>query len=94
MPQIDDKLPTHVELGFNPFLSRPFAPAAFRNQGGISTSGFGELNYDQVQTSGSLGDVIQVGGDNVIIDGANRRILVNDESGTPRILLGNDEGGF
>jgi len=37
--------------------------------------------------SGSLGDSIQVGGNNIIIDGGNRRIVINDGD-TDRIVIG------
>jgi hypothetical protein len=49
----------------------------------------GELRSGSVVT----GQVI-VGDNNVIIDGDNRQILIFDESGNARILLGYQENGF
>lgn len=44
-------------------------------------------------TTQILGGVIKVGGNNIIIDGANKRIIIND--GTyDRILIGYQSGGF
>jgi hypothetical protein len=45
------------------------------------------LDFDQMGVSGSLGDKIQIGGNNIIIDGSNRRIILNDGN-VDRIIIG------
>lgn len=80
---------TYLDAGFNRFFSRSISsnPAngsllAMSNGAGSNT-----LNFDQMRTSGNLGDKIQVGG--VIIDGTNRRIAIIDENGQEVGWIGN-----
>lgn len=47
-----------------------------------------------VQTGTLISGTVVVGNNNVIIDGENKRIMIYDESGTPRILLGYQLNGF
>ena len=82
--------------GFDAFMDRSIgsAQAAPTTLEGISSiTSSGDINFDNSQISGSLGDKIQVGGSNVIIDGANRRITINDGA-NDRVLIGFQEGGF
>jgi len=73
---VANPLPNYEDLGFNKFLQRSIKTQNTQTQ---SQSNFSSgLNFDQVQMSGSLGDKIQVGGNNIIIDGVNRRITIND----------------
>lgn len=73
-------LPNYEDLGINKFMERSIGS----NQASGSSR---EINFDQVATTGSMGDKIQVGGNNIIIDGSNRRIVVNDGN-NDRIIIG------
>jgi hypothetical protein len=48
----------------------------------------------EIRTGTLVSGLVVVGNNNVIIDGEARRILIYDENGTPRILLGYHENGF
>lgn len=82
----------YQDSGFDPFMERSIGigeqlvPTTL--EGMSATVSSGDINFDASQISGSLGDRIQVGGNNVVIDGANRRITVNDGN-TDRIIIGN-----
>lgn len=75
--------------GFNGFLSRSIKsnPTVMTLQQMSGLAGSNMINFDQTQTSGSLGDKIQVGG--IIIDGTNRRIVLLDETNTEVGWIGN-----
>jgi len=75
-------LPNYEDLGFNKFMERTIG-----SQNTQQAQSMGQLNFDQVQMSGSLGDSIQVGGGNVRIEGANKRIVINDGE-NDRIIIG------
>jgi hypothetical protein len=75
-------LSNYEDLGFNQFLERSIV-----NQGTASTMTSSDVNFDNAQISGSLGDRIQVGGSNIIIDGTNKRIIINDGN-ADRIIMG------
>ena len=78
-------LPSWRNAGFNQYFSRPiFAPA--------SSGSMTELNFDSFQTTGSLGDKIQIGGNNIVLDGKNRKISILDDSGKEVIVIGNING--
>ena len=74
-------LPNYEDLGFNKFLQRSIRSVQ------TSQAPSSDLNFDQVQTSGSLGSVIQVG--DINIDGVNRRVEIR-ENGELVVLLGKD----
>jgi hypothetical protein len=82
----------YLDSGFDPFMERSIGAGEqpMNTLEGMSSSG-GDINFDTSQISGSLGDKIQVGGGNVVIDGANRRITVNDGE-VDRIIIG--QGDF
>jgi len=84
---VANPLPNYEDLGFNKFLQRSIRSV----QTGQAPSS--SLNFDQVQTSGSLGSVIQVGGNNITIDGSNRQIVINDGE-NDRIIIGYQKEGF
>lgn len=44
-----------------------------------------QLNYDQNQITGSLGDVLQIGG--ILIDGRNRKISIADEQNNETVRI-------
>lgn len=69
---------TYLSAGFNRFLNRSINSTQSTTLSEItSSSPRREINFDQMQTSGSVGDKIQAGG--IIIDGRNRRIVIVDE---------------
>jgi hypothetical protein len=87
--------------GFDAFLCRSIASTAPvatpTTLDGVSSvlaqSNVNSIAFDQAQVSGSLGDKIQIGGTNVIIDGTNRRITINDGT-VDRVIIGEQTGGF
>ena len=91
MPQSDKIEPilNYTERGFDKYLRKSIIPTIAGGTGGGGSSR--EMNFDQVQTTGSLGSKIKVG--NIIIDGVERRILVNDGENDV-VLLGFDSEGF
>ena len=80
----------YTNSGFDAFMERSIGaaqPTIDTLEGISSMVSSGDINFDASQISGSLGDRIQVGGNNVVIDGANRRITVNDGQ-VDRIIIG------
>jgi hypothetical protein len=80
----------YLDSGFDPFMERSIGaaqPTIDTLEGVSAAVSSGDINFDASQISGSLGDRIQVGGGNVIIDGANKRIIVNDGN-VDRIIIG------
>jgi len=80
---------SYADAGFNKFYSRSISSApSINNLPQMSAAaGSNMINFDHSPTSGSLGDKIQVGG--VIIDGTNRRIVIQDENGVDVGWIGN-----
>ncbi|HET8708930.1 MAG TPA: hypothetical protein VFL85_01475 [Candidatus Saccharimonadales bacterium] len=82
---------TYAQAGFNGFLNRSIdssnavtlqqASSDFRKVNNPS------INFDQTQTTGSLGSTIQVG-DHISIDGVIGRISVTDEGNNEVTRLG------
>lgn len=86
MPPISP-LPTYDILGFNQYMEKPLnLPGQI--EGVVSIPQNRNINYDQQQVSGSLGDKIQIG--SITIDGVKGRILVNDGN-VDRIIIGEME---
>jgi hypothetical protein len=83
---------SYRDAGFNKFFTRSInsSDSTSTLQQVSNTAGNKSLNFDQYSTSGSLGDKIQVGG--VIIDGTNRRIVIQDESSVDVGWIGNLDG--
>jgi len=78
----------YLNSGINKFFSRSIMNNSSTTLQEVSqVAGSNEINFDRTPTSGSLGDKIQVGG--VIIDGVNRRIAIQDESGVEVGWIGN-----
>jgi hypothetical protein len=70
-----------------------------RNTNGTTTFNLdgttGNASFLGTITAGSvIAGAVNVGGASVILDGANTRILITDETSTPRILIGYQAGGF
>jgi len=70
-----------------------------RNESGITTFALDGTTGDAVfkgtvQTGTLISGIVAVGDNNVVIDGENKNIVVYDESGIARILIGFQAGGF
>lgn len=53
----------------------------------------GDLVFDVTSGTANIASQVTVGDSNIVLDGTNKRILIND--GTyDRVLIGYDEGGF
>jgi hypothetical protein len=118
------------EVGFNSFMERSIGSVPATTLLDIPNNTGNRLDLDQVQVSGALGNVMQLGGqirggdlvgattrggelqdldltgelrvkDKIIvgnqtfvIDGGKIQLIVKDENGVERILIGRLEGGF
>lgn len=72
---------TYAAAGFNRFFRRSIdsqSASTLSEAASFASSSSQEINFDQVQTRGSLGDIIQVG--SITIDGTNGKISVFDGS--------------
>jgi hypothetical protein len=79
----------YSKAGFDGFLNRSID----NNQNSMSTLGFlpaistgQQVNYDQMQVTGSLGDHLQIG--NITLDGSNGRISIFDAENNEIVRLG------
>lgn len=72
---------TYMQAGFNGFMRRSIDSDGAATLRQASTnyrmSNRQTLNFDQVQTTGKLGDTIQVG--DILIDGKKHRISIYDD---------------
>jgi hypothetical protein len=82
------EVPTYTDIGFSVFLERPLLQGSSQQSisGQQSSGSSGTLNFDSTQTSGALGDKIQVG--SITIDGSSGKITVSDDSGNTVITIG------
>jgi predicted metal-dependent RNase len=83
----------YIQSGFDSFMERSIGigePTMTTLEGVSAMVSSGDINFDASQISGSLGDKIQVGGRNIIIDGKNGRIVLNDGQ-VDRLVLGEFE---
>jgi len=80
---------TYLSAGFNRFFMRSIAsnPANGTLLHMSNNSNANTLNFDQLQTGGSLGDKIQVGG--ITIDGTKRRISIKGVDNVDMGWIGN-----
>lgn len=82
---------TYRDAGFNGFLNRSLNARPGSNLRTISQGAARkEINFDYMQTSGNLGDKIQVGG--IHINGSDRRIVIIDELGNEVGWIGKLDG--
>lgn len=72
----------YVAAGFDKLLSRGDTPNLAGSLDVQNTSN-NAVPFDRTQMSGALGDTIRIG--NILLDGANSRIIMND--GTNDVLL-------
>lgn len=71
--------------GFDKFLSRGDTPNL---SGSLDTQiPNNAVPFDRTQVSGALGDTLRIG--NILLDGANGRIIMNDGN-TDVLLIGED----
>lgn len=77
----------YIAAGFDKFLSRGDTPnlsGSLDQEVTVNNA----IAFDRGQVSGAFGDTVRIG--NILLDGANSRIIMND--GTNDVLLiGNDE---
>ena len=81
MPTIEPIL-NYKDLGFSRFLEKRISSQISESPNAT----FSELNFDQVQTTGSFGDILQIGA--ILIDGQARRIVVKDANGNDAVIIG------
>jgi len=91
----NNKKITYEDSGYNGFMRRTIASSQNNNtlsQISRNSNQMSNLNFDNMNVSGSLGDTITVG--NITIDGSvgNGRIDGNDENRNPVWRLGDLEG--
>lgn len=83
----DDNKHTYREAGFNRFFKRSISsnPDAV-NLKSVGGSGSRQLNFDDMQVSGSLGDTLRVG--RIHLDGKLGRESIFDERNNEVLRLG------
>lgn len=74
---MDSKSYSYADAGFDQYLSRSID--------GPQTTAL-QVNFDQNQISGSLGDTLRVG--NIFVDGKNGAIVIYDDQGVPVAIFG------
>lgn len=79
----------YERAGFDPFFNRSIDNQQSRTLSTDNTPNL-EMNYDQRQISGSLGDVLQMGF--IRIDGKRGRISIYDEDGNEAVTIGDLDG--
>lgn len=84
--KIQDGAITNAKIGTAAIGSANIQDAAITNAKIVS------LNADKIQ-AGTIGVGLNLGTSNIILDGANKRILINDGT-NDRILIGYSSGGF
>lgn len=73
--------------GFDPFFTRSIDSNGASNldaSGSINTSQ--QVNYDQNQVTGALGDILKIG--NIQINGVTGRISIFDDDGREAVTIG------
>jgi len=80
----EEEILSYTQLGYDPFLRRQFVSTSI----GQSTDGGGGFLLDQMAYSTNLGTTINVGGNNVRIEGDKSRIVINDGE-NDRVIIGN-----
>ena len=79
-------------LGADNFTDAPFSVDYDGKMTAISGTFSGDTSWANVQ-DGTYTNALNVGDGNVKIDGANKRIIINDGT-NDRVLIGYDSGGF
>lgn len=71
---------TYADMGFNAFMARSLKsnPAALTLAEQPSVGAINSINFDQMQTSGSIADDIRVGAF-LELQGSNGRLVVKDD---------------
>lgn len=86
---------TYTDSGFNSFMQRSIDSGAYFTLSQTASEfrkvNNQQINFDQQQTTGSLGDIIQVG--DIDINGRDRRISIYDDGRTNEVgRIGNLDG--
>ena len=84
----DDSKYTYREVGFNRFFRRSINsnPNALNLKSVSPNGGSRQLNFDNQQVSGALGDVLRIG--RITLDGKLGRQSINDERNNEVLRLG------
>ena len=85
---MDNTSYSYINAGFDPFFSRSIDSNGSLNldQTVALQATNREINYDQSQTTGSLGSITRVG--NIQLDGVAGRISIYDDNGNEVVRLG------
>jgi hypothetical protein len=76
----------YTQAGFDNFLTR-----SIDNTGSTGTAATSrQLNFDSMQTSGSLGNLLKVG--NITLDGIKGQIYATDDAGNIFFIIGELDG--
>lgn len=75
----------YEDAGFDKFLDRSIDSAGVSNLDN-QPNPVRQMNYEQAQVSGSLGDRLQIG--SIVIDGVGRRISIFDDNGREAVTIG------
>lgn len=83
---------SYSDAGFNGFFRRTLVsnPNTMLLADSPSRSRGNQLNFDDLQTSGALGDKLKLG--SITIDGKTGRIYIVDETGAEVLRIGNIDG--
>ena len=80
----------YTDAGFGPFLTRSIddnSASTLDHLSDIESSAASRIaNYDQVQVSGALGDILAIG--NIHIDGVSGKISIYDDDGNEVVRVG------
>lgn len=88
--EINSKEYDYSKSGFDDFLSRSIDGNVQANLDVPPALTVQQTNFDQTQTTGSLGDSFQIG--NILLDGRKGRISIFDENTNEVVRIG-DLGG-
>lgn len=72
----------YTQAGFNDFLTRPLVSLTSAPQQSQSR----QVNFDQAQITGSLGDTLRIG--KINLDGVSGRISVFDDNSNEVVRIG------
>lgn len=76
----------YTTAGFDTFLDRSIDSNSAVTLDSQPQAQSRQINYDQSQVSGSLGDILSIGG--IQLDGQKRRITIYDENANESVWIG------
>ena len=77
---------TYESAGFSPFLDRSIDSDATLTLATAQPAPVRQIQYDQTQQTGAMGDYIRIG--KILVDGRNGRISVLDDNGNETTRIG------